>query len=119
MPGHCTGHSGSEEVPNAAPPSSYVFLPARPNNRLALPMRHRGELAGVMLMAGKPSGDPYRPDEQELLGWAAHQVGLDLQALETEQLQGDVSRLKQEGASLTAQLELVRELGLKSAAKPG
>ena len=86
---------------------------------LALPMRHRGELTGVMLMAGKPSGDPYRPDEQELLGWAAQQLGLDLQALETEKLQEDVSRLKQDCASLTAQLDLVRELGLKAAAKPG
>ena len=80
---------------------------------LALPMRHRGELSGLMLMAGKPSGDPYRPDEQELLGWAAQQVGLDLQALETEQLQDDVSRLKQDCARLAAQLDLVRALGLK------
>jgi GAF domain-containing protein len=86
---------------------------------LALPMRHRGELTGLMLMAGKPSDDPYRPDEQELLGWAAHQVGLDLQALETEQLQDDVSQLKQDCARLTAQLDLVRELGLKTAGKPG
>ena len=86
---------------------------------LALPLRHRGDLTGVMLMAAKPSGDPYRPDEQELLGWAAHQVGLDLQALEAEQLQDDVSRLEQDCARLTAQLELVRELGLKTAAKPG
>ena len=87
---------------------------------LALPLRHRGELSGVMLMAAKPSGDPYRPDEQELLGWAAQQVGLDLQALEAEQLQDDVSRLEQDCARLTAQLELVRELGLKTpnAAKP-
>jgi hypothetical protein len=84
---------------------------------LALPMRHRGELTGLMLMAAKPSGDPYRPDERALLGWAAHQVGLDLQALETEQLQEDISRLRQDCAGLTAQLELVREL--KAAAKPG
>ena len=81
---------------------------------LALPMRHRGELTGLMLMAGKPSGDPYRPDEQELLGWAAQQVGLDLQALETERLQDDVSRLRQDCARLTAQLDLVRALGLKT-----
>jgi len=86
---------------------------------LALPMHHRGELTGLMLMAGKPSDDPYRPDEQELLGWAAHQVGLDLQALETEQLQDDVSKLKQDCARLTAQLDLVRELGLKTVGKPG
>ncbi len=86
---------------------------------LALPMRHRGELTGLMLMAAKPSGDPYRPDEQELLCWASQQAGIALQALETEQLQDDVSRLRQDCASLTAQLELVRELGLKTAAKPG
>jgi GAF domain-containing protein len=81
---------------------------------LALPMRHRGELTGLMLMAAKPSGDPYRPDEQELLGWAAQQAGLDLQALEAERLQDDVSRLRQDCARLTAQLDLVRALGLKT-----
>ena len=81
---------------------------------LALPIRHRGELTGFVLMAEKTSGDPYRPDEQELLGWAAHQTGLDLQALKSEHLQDDVSRLRQECARLTAQLDLVRELGLKT-----
>jgi hypothetical protein len=87
---------------------------------LALPMRHRGELTGLMLTAAKPSGDPHRPDERELLGWTSQQAGIDLQALETEQLQDDVLRLRQDCASLTAQLALVRELGLKTpnAAKP-
>jgi GAF domain-containing protein len=88
---------------------------------LALPMRHRGELTGFLLMAAKHSGDPYRPDEQALLGWAALQAGLDLQAREAEQLRDNVSRLRQDCASLTAQLELVRALGLKTpnAAEPG
>ncbi len=88
---------------------------------LALPMRHRGELTGFVLMAEKTSGDPHRPDEQELLGWAAHQTGLDLQALESEHLHDDVLQLRQECARLTAQLDLVRELGLKTpnAVEPG
>ena len=78
---------------------------------LAVPLRHRGELTGFLLMATKPSGDPYRPDEQDLLAWAAHQMALDLQALETERLQEEVARLRSDSASLTAQLALVRELG--------
>ena len=69
---------------------------------LALPMRLRGELQGFVLLGQKPSGDGYRPDEIAVLDYAAHQVGRDLQALRTEQLQHEVAHLR-------------RELALKSA----
>jgi hypothetical protein len=68
---------------------------------LALPMSFRGELQGFVLLGHKPSGDAYRPDELALLEHAAHQVGLDLQALRTEQLQREVVNLRQELAVYT------------------
>lgn len=63
---------------------------------LALPMSFRGELQGFVLLGQKASRDAYRPDEIAVLDHAAHQVGLDLQALRTEQLQAEVAALRQE-----------------------
>jgi len=54
---------------------------------LALPMVHRDDLLGLILLGAKPSREAYRPDEIEVLGWAAHQIGLDLHALRVEQLE--------------------------------
>ena len=53
---------------------------------LALPMSHRGELGGFILLGPKPHGDAYRPDEVEVLAFAAHQIGLDLNVLRVEAL---------------------------------
>ncbi len=58
---------------------------------LVLPMIHRTEVVGVVLMGAKPSGFAYRPDEKEVLAWAAHQVGLDLHALKVEALEQRVA----------------------------
>ncbi len=60
---------------------------------LALPMVHRAEVSGFVLLGAKPSGNDYRPDEKDLLGWAAHQIGLDLHALQVEALQTRVATL--------------------------
>lgn len=60
---------------------------------LALPSIHHGELDGFVLLGPKLNKETYRPDEQELLGFAAHQVGLDFRALRMEQLERDVSSL--------------------------
>ena len=61
---------------------------------LALPLTHRGELDGFMLLAAKPAGDSYRPDEIELLHWAARQIGLDLHALKIATLEQNIIRLE-------------------------
>jgi hypothetical protein len=74
---------------------------------LALPMRFRGELQGFVLLGQKPSQDAYRPDEIAVLEHAAHQVGLDLQALRTEQLQLEVAGLRQELALKNAVTRVV------------
>ena len=62
---------------------------------LALPMLHRNELLGFVLLGPKPGGDGYRPDEVEVLSYATHQIGLDLHALKVEQLERDGARLSQ------------------------
>jgi GAF domain-containing protein len=54
---------------------------------LAAPMINRNEMTGLLLLGHKPSGGGYRPDEIELIGWAATQIGLDLHALKVEELQ--------------------------------
>jgi len=80
------------ELAAAAPADCDSTLPGA----LALPMSFRGDLQGFVLLGQKPSGDAYRPDEIAVLEHAAHQVGLDLQALRTEQLQLEVNGLRQE-----------------------
>jgi hypothetical protein len=62
---------------------------------LALPMLDQGMLTGFVLLAGKPDGLHYRPDEVENLGRAAHQVGLDLRALQARQLESRVALLSE------------------------
>ena len=67
-----------------------AFEPRAQAIALVLPMIHRTEVVGVVLMGAKPSGFGYRPDEKEILAWAAHQIGLDLHALQVEALQKKV-----------------------------
>jgi hypothetical protein len=68
---------------------------------LALPMLDQGALAGFVLLGRKPDGSDYRPDEVELLGWAANQVGLDLQALHARDLEAQVVSLNEKVAWLS------------------
>jgi hypothetical protein len=68
---------------------------------LALPMLDQGVLAGFVLVGRKPDGADYRPDEVELLGWAANQVGLDLQALHARDLEAQVVSLNEKVAWLS------------------
>lgn len=54
---------------------------------LIAPMVHRNEVIGFTVLGGKPTGLAFRPDEMELIGWAANHVGLDLHALKVERLE--------------------------------
>lgn len=67
---------------------------------LAAPMVNRNEVMGVVMLGPKPSGLAWRPDETELIGWAAHQVGLDLHALEVERFAALADQLRHENATL-------------------
>jgi hypothetical protein len=73
---------------------------------LALPMTLRGELQGFVLLGQKPNGSAYRADEIAVLEFATHQVGLDLQALRSDQLEAQVRELEQKLASYVRAFEL-------------
>lgn len=70
---------------------------------LALPMLDQGALSGFVLIGRKSDGTDYRPDEVELLGWAVHQVGLDLQAIHARELEATVRELNNKVAWLTGE----------------
>jgi len=61
---------------------------------IALPMIHRGILSGFVVLAPRPDGNLYRPDEIELLEFAVTQVGLDLHALQVDELRRELGRLQ-------------------------
>jgi hypothetical protein len=68
---------------------------------LALPMMHQAALAGFVLLGPKPTGEDYRPDEIEILGWATQQVGLDMQAIRVRDLEQSVFKLEARNANLS------------------
>ena len=67
---------------------------------VAAPMVNRNEVFGLAILGPKPSGQNYRPDEIELIGWATNQIGLDLHALEVERFAALAAELRQENATL-------------------
>jgi hypothetical protein len=81
--------------------------PAGPSGALLLPMSHRGELGGFVIVGGKPSRDSYRPDECDVLGFAVQQIGLDLHALRVEALESEVAELAGTAERQTVQLHLL------------
>lgn len=78
--------------------------PARPAV-LALPMAHRGELFGFVLIGPTLDGEPYRTDQIDLLKLVAHEVGLDFYALTLEQLTKRIEDERRTAETLRAQLQ--------------
>jgi hypothetical protein len=76
----------------------------------ALPMFHRGRLGGFVLLGGKSSNETYRPDEIDVLGFATHQLTLDLVALRVEQLEQQSSVHEQESHVLRDQLKTAMQI---------
>ena len=77
---------------------------------LAVPMSHRRELVGFVLLGPRPDGEPYRPDQVEALEFATREVGLDFHALDVERLEQAVARERQSAETLRAQLSTVLAL---------
>lgn len=71
---------------------------------LALPMTIRHEIDGFVLLAAKPSGLAYRPDEKDELAKATEAIGDDLHALKVEQLQRGIANLEARNDELRAAL---------------
>ncbi len=77
---------------------------------LAVPMLHRGQLDGFVLVGRRPRGDAYRPDQIELLQLAVRQVGLDFYALRVEDLERRIDVERRSGEVLRAQLETAMQM---------
>jgi hypothetical protein len=77
---------------------------------LALPMAHRGQLDGFVLVGKRPGKADYRPDEVAQLENAAHQIGLDLHALAAADLKLALAASQNRVHSLEASLDLLRPL---------
>ena len=75
---------------------------------IALPMSHRAELDGFILVGGKLNKENYRPDEIELLNFAANQVGLDLHALEAEEFKREVAEHERKASELAREAAVLR-----------
>lgn len=82
------------------PSDAHSVLPGE----FALPSIHHGHLDGFVLLGPKPDGETYRPDEKDVLGFAAHQVGLDFRALRMEQLEREIAEAQQTIDGLRAAL---------------
>jgi hypothetical protein len=66
------------------------------------PIVIRNTLTGVLVLGPKLSGQAYRPDEIELIGWATRQVGHDLHALRVEGLERTATVQKRRMAQIQA-----------------
>lgn len=86
---------------------------------LALPMCHRGQLHGLVLLGAKPNGESWRPDEVALAAQLALRVGLTLQALRVDELQHAVDTLGAHVAHTAVQLrELAGRRSLQAGCAP-
>ena len=74
---------------------------------LVLPMCHRGTLNGFVLLGSKRRGESYRPDECEVLGFTAHQIGLDLHALRVVALEQELRELERKAEQQGDELQLM------------
>ena len=92
-------------------PVNLADTASSPGPGLALPMLQRSVLLGLILLGPKPDGDAYRPDEVEVLAYAAHHVGLDLHALKVEQLERERTQLIQAVSRLESEVARLRPNG--------
>jgi hypothetical protein len=84
---------------------------------LAAPMLDQRGLAGFVLLGPKPDGSRFRPDQEENIGWATHQVGLDLQALKARALDEELASLRGRLSATEAERDrLISSLGVANAA---
>jgi len=77
---------------------------------LALPMSHRDELFGFILVGPTPDGEPYRPDQVEAMELATREIGLDFYALDLEQLTKDIATERRTTETLRGQLDTAMTL---------
>ncbi|MDB5753640.1 MAG: hypothetical protein JWR56_68 [Massilia sp.] len=74
---------------------------------LVVPMSHRGELNGFVVIGSKRSGAGYRPDELEALAFAAHETGVGLHSLRVDMLEQEMQELTRRAELQSAELALM------------
>ena len=79
---------------------------------LALPMSHRGQLDGFVLLGRKARKTAYRPDEVAQLEFASHQIGLDLHALHALELKLALGAAQHQIKALQGTLDFARQAGM-------
>lgn len=91
-------------------------LPGILPGQLVMPMSHRGRLDGLVIVGARIDAESYRPDECQVIAFAAQQVGLDLDALRLDQLERDLAVLEREAAQHAVAWRLLagRRAGVRS-----
>jgi uncharacterized membrane protein len=84
----------------------------------ALPMLHRHDLLGFVLLGHKPDGADFRPDELDALSDATHKIGLDLQSLRIDVLDGMGTRLTEKIRHLEFENGILKQLVGPGEARP-
>jgi hypothetical protein len=72
---------------------------------VAFPIVVRGALSGIVLVDGKLSGHPYRPDEIALMKSATQQLGADLESLRVVAIERELARAHQMQRTLSDRCE--------------
>ncbi|THD67085.1 histidine kinase N-terminal 7TM domain-containing protein [Phenylobacterium sp.] len=122
--GRYRGYSPADSFPPVLDPDEPLLVAMRAQRReifapgtataipaaLALPMLQRNGLLGGVLLGPKPGGEAYRPDEIEVLAFAARQVGLDLHALRIDRLERESARAVEKLRKLEFENGLLRHM---------
>jgi len=74
---------------------------------LLLPMTHRGVLIGFVVLGGKGDHQNFRPDEVKVLATSALQIGLDLHALQAEQMSKELKSVTSKAEKQQVELSLM------------
>ncbi len=72
------------------------------DDQIAFPMIYRGRVDGFLLLQADASREAYRPDEIDLLAYAAQQIGLDMAALEADDNRRRANEWEQQAQLLRA-----------------
>jgi hypothetical protein len=115
--------SGEDEALLALRAHDVCHAPARHSalacGALALPLQHRRQLTGFVLLGPRPDGAPFRPDQQAALLAAARRLAANLHALQVGQLQRRLAQAEAAAATLHSQLEVATQMRLRHLAGSG
>lgn len=111
------GHGSLADAPDRLDPNDDLVIQLRHERdavereqAIAFPMIVRGTLSGIVLVGGKCSGQPYRPDEIGLLKKAAQQLGSDLESLRVVAIERELAYADQTQRTLRDRCETLERV---------